>query len=229
MTRYGLSWVPDLVLDKALREEVANCKPIADEVLLSTVPCNANVVSSHTLHRAKLKDDGKFRFKARIVPHGNRDLEKDRIRGESKIACHSSYRTVMALSVVLGLKLVKVDFTAVFLKNKSRRDVYVHPPSDLLLFGKAWLLLATAYGITGAGRLFQLLSDETLTKKMGMEAIHGVKQLFVKRDCEGYSRLVPRMYCKGTLLRFERLIESSGLYYGCFINNGGPSSSYSLI
>jgi hypothetical protein len=91
----------------------------------------------------------------------------------------------MAFSVVLGLKLFKVDFTAAFLKTKSCRDLYFHPPSDLLLFGKAWLLLATAYGITEAARLFQLLSDETLTKKIGMEAIHGVKQLFVKRDILG--------------------------------------------
>jgi hypothetical protein len=166
MTRYKLSWVPDWVLDKALQEEVANWMPIVDEVLLSTVPCNANVVSSHTLYRTKLKDDGKFRLKVRIVPHGNRDRDKDLIRGDSEIACHSSYRTVMALSAVLGLKLFKVGFTAAFLKNKSRRDIYVHPPSDLLLFDKAWLLLATAYGITEAARLFQLLSDETLTKNV---------------------------------------------------------------
>jgi hypothetical protein len=37
------------------------------------------------------------------------------------------------------------------------------------------------------------------------------------------------MYCKETLLRVQRLIESRGLWYGCFINNGTPSSSYSLI
>jgi hypothetical protein len=61
MTRYKLSLVPDWVLDKTLQEQVANWKPIVDEVLLSTVPCNDNVVSSHTLYRANLKDDGKFR------------------------------------------------------------------------------------------------------------------------------------------------------------------------
>jgi hypothetical protein len=48
-------------------------------------------------------------------------------------------------------------------------------------------------------------------------------------DCEGYSGLAPRRYCKGTLLRFQRLIESMGLWHGCFINNGSPSSSFRLI
>jgi hypothetical protein len=124
ITRYKLSWVSDWVLDKALQEEVANWKPIVDEVLLSTVPCNANIVSSHTFYHAIMKDDGKFRLKARIVPHGNRDRDKDLIRGHSEIACHSSYRTVMALSVVLGLKLFKVDFTAAFLKN-SLAEIYM--------------------------------------------------------------------------------------------------------
>jgi hypothetical protein len=60
----------------------------------------------------------------------------------------------MALYVVLDRKLFKVDFTAAFFKNKSRRDIYVYPPSDLLLFGKAGLLLATAYRITEAASLF---------------------------------------------------------------------------
>jgi hypothetical protein len=49
------------------------------------------------------------------------------------------------------------------------------------------------------------------------------------RPCEGYSGLVPRRYCKKTLLRVQRLVESRGLWYGCFINNGTPSGSYSLI
>jgi hypothetical protein len=47
--------------------------------------------------------------------------------------------------------------------------------------------------------------------------------------CEGYSGLVPRRYCKETLLRVQRLIESRGLQYGCFINNGTLRSRYCRI
>jgi hypothetical protein len=48
-------------------------------------------------------------------------------------------------------------------------------------------------------------------------------------NCEAYSGLVPRRYCKKALPRVQRLIESRGLSYGCFINNGTPSGRYSLI
>jgi hypothetical protein len=50
--------------------------------------------------------------------------------------------------------------------------------------------------------------------------------------CEGYSALVPRRYCKETLLRVQRLIESRGLKYGCVVNrplqiwNFGPFCPY---
>jgi Reverse transcriptase (RNA-dependent DNA polymerase) len=187
-TRSKLSWVPDWVLDKALSVESANWLPIVNEMLYQDVSPQENIISSHTLYRVKVADDGKFSLKARIVPHGNRDKEKENIRGDSEVADHTSYRTVLALSAILNLPLFKVDVKAAFLQTgPAKRVVFVRPPSDLLLPGKLWKLLTTTYGLTEANRIFQRQSDDVIVDpgKMGMQSVHGVKQLFIKRNSTG--------------------------------------------
>jgi Reverse transcriptase (RNA-dependent DNA polymerase) len=165
-----LSWVPDWVLDKALSVESANWLPIVKEILYQDVSPQENIISSHTLYRVKVADDGKLSLKARIVPHGNRDMEKENIRGDSEVADYTSYRTVLALSAILNLSLFKVDVKAASLQTgPAKRVVFVRPPSDLLLTGKLWKLLTTTYGLTEANRIFQRQDDVIVDPgKMGM-------------------------------------------------------------
>lgn len=37
------------------------------------VPSGGNLINSHTLYKVKSNDNGSFKLKARIVPHGNEE------------------------------------------------------------------------------------------------------------------------------------------------------------
>jgi hypothetical protein len=67
--------VLDWVLDKAILVQSATWLPIVKEMIYQDVSPQENILSSHTLYRVKIADDGKFAPKGRIVPHGNRDKE----------------------------------------------------------------------------------------------------------------------------------------------------------
>ena len=180
-TRWEASDVPGWLFDIALQEELQNWKGIVRDVPKGDIPSKANIISSHTVYRLKRTDEGDFRFKARICPHGNKDREKDSVRKDSEVATPSSYRMILAIAALYNLTLFKIDIKAAFLQSGPiGRQIYVTPPSDSGIRECVWLLLVTACGIGEAGRVWQLASDEVLTnpKKMNMESIPSMKQLF---------------------------------------------------
>ena len=205
-TRNQLSWVPHWVLDKALQTELRNYEPVVELICSDSVPPHANVIDSHTLYKVKVKDGGSLQLKARIVPHGNKDLYKELIRSDSEVAEHSSYRTVMAFAAIFSIELFKVDVKAVFLQSgPARRTVYVRPPYDAFMKGRLWKLKAAVYGLTEANRVFQQCSDDVLSnpKKMGLSSIQCTKQLFAKYDSSGslillVAKQVDDLLCAGT-------------------------------
>lgn len=50
------------------------------------VPRDANFISSDVVYKLKVDEEGSRTLKARIVPHGNHDAEKDDIRKDSSNA-----------------------------------------------------------------------------------------------------------------------------------------------
>lgn len=52
-----------------------------------------NVVTTHVVYKLKTGGDGTRKLRARIVPHGNREKEKDSIRKDSS----STYLDVVGL------------------------------------------------------------------------------------------------------------------------------------
>lgn len=84
VSRSKLEFAPSWILDEAFESEHnSNWADSYAEVVGSDVAHDANVVSSHVVYKIKTDEEGKRKLKARIVPHGNQDHDKDIIRKDS--------------------------------------------------------------------------------------------------------------------------------------------------
>lgn len=128
----------------------------------SSVRKDANVIGSHTVfHR---KDDG--RVKARIVPWGHRDLERDELRSDSPCANLEIFRLVLSIAAEHAWELGQMDITAAFLQASGfDREVYVRPPKEANDATGLWKLQAAAYGLVNSGRLWYRTSDYALVSE----------------------------------------------------------------
>lgn len=68
-------------------------------------------------------------LKARICPHGNRDVEKDYVRKDSATAQYDVILLILAIVTFLPFRLGLVDIKGAYLQSGPiRRDIYVRPP-----------------------------------------------------------------------------------------------------
>lgn len=93
-------------------------------------------------------------MKARIIPHGNRDNQKDEIRKDSCNAPLFIVRLFLSVATFMGFRIGTEDIKGAFLQSGLiTRDIYVRPPhewnSERDIF---WKLLKLPYGIADAGR-----------------------------------------------------------------------------
>lgn len=193
VTRTHLTFAPPWILQEALKAEHDSNWADAYEVMQeNSVPRNANVISSHVVYKLKTEEDGKRKMKARIVPHGNHDDEKDDVRKDSSNASLSVVRLLLSLVTFLGFRIGTADIKGAYLQSGPiKRDIYVRPPRDWsTLRGILWKLLKLPYGIADAGRQWQKVVEEWMLTQAGLERVFGIPQLFVKRDKDGYISLI---------------------------------------
>lgn len=126
-------------------------------------------------------------MKARIVPHGNRDDEKDNIRKDSSTAQLFVIRLLLSLVTFLCFRLATADIKGAYLQSGPiQRDIYVRPPKEWCgPRGILWKLLKLPYGIVEAGRQWQKTVESWMLNEAGLERVLGISQLFVKRDETG--------------------------------------------
>lgn len=128
-------------------------------VPIKEAPPGSNVIGSHTVFRRK--DDGSV--KARIVPWGHRDSERDELRSDSPCVNLDTFRLVLSIAAEHAWVLGQMDIKTAFLQAKGfDRDVYVRPPKEADDKSRYWKLLAPAYGLTDSGRLWYRTSDQAL-------------------------------------------------------------------
>ena len=157
--RKQLEFIPRWIIDKAIESERENYKSAFEEVHLSDLPRHSNVISSHHFFLEKV--DGKkneFRLKCRLVPHGNRDRDKDILRTDSSTAQFPDISLVLSLAALHGFVLATLDIEGAYLQSGLlNREIYMRPP---LRFCKSrsivWKLLKATYGLVEADRLWQL-------------------------------------------------------------------------
>ena len=179
-----LQFLPRWMLDKAILEEKKNfaLNHAFEEWNIRALPRDANLISSHCFFQ--LKHDGttdKLKLKCRLVPHGNRDKDKESLRKDSATAQFSSIRSLLSAAAILQLDLATIDVKIAYLQAGSlNRDVFVRlphgwSPSPLIV----WKLLVPAYGLVESGRLWQLAAEEWLFSTFKVECVPGLVQLFV--------------------------------------------------
>jgi Reverse transcriptase (RNA-dependent DNA polymerase) len=171
-------------LEKAINIEKANYLKACEPVHLKDIPARSNIISSHHFLRVKL-ESGTYRLKCRMVPHGNRDREKDGIRKDSATAQFCIIRLLLRLAVLLKFRFSSLDISGAYLQaGPIQRDIYVRPPPGWSPRNVLWRLTRPAYGIVESGRLWQLAIEEWLTKQ-GFSHVNGLSQFFVLRSSDG--------------------------------------------
>ena len=129
------------------------------------------MVGSHVVYRVKVSDTGEFKFKERLVVHGNKDTEKDDTRRDSATAHLATIPLILSLAASFNLKLGKIDIKAAYFQSGAiQRQIFVRPPREVLLLTTLWRLLGLRYGIVEAGRQWQLTSDDFL-QGIGLEPV----------------------------------------------------------
>ena len=91
--------VAEWLYQKVLEEELENWKGHYEVCKIANIPPGSNLVGSRVVYRVKPTDEGTFKFKARLVVHGNEGKEKDNIRKDSATACLTPIRLILSTAV----------------------------------------------------------------------------------------------------------------------------------
>lgn len=188
VSRGKVEFAPSWILQDAFRKEHdKNWSDAYVPVSEGAVPDNANVVRSHVVYKVKTAEDGKREMKARIVPHGNEDDDKDEVRKDSANAQLAVIRLMLSLVTFLGFMVKTADIKGAYMQSGPiQRDIYVRPPREWHYIenysrGILWLLTKLPYGIVEAGRQWMLAVEEWMLNEAGLTRVSGVGQLFMKR------------------------------------------------
>lgn len=232
---FAPSWVVREAFDKEHGSNWANAYEQVDE---AEVPTKANVIPSHVVYKVKTSEDGSQVLKARIVPNGNRDSEKDDVRKDSSTAQFDVIRLLLAVTTFLGMRLAMADVKGAYLQSGPiRREIYVRPPREWKgQRGTLWRLTKLPYGIVEAGRQWAKTVEEWMLTEGGLQRLHGLNQLYVRRNGLGtiiliVAKVTDDFICGGALhlvtafvrelgKRFEVgkvIIDGKFLFNGCEI------------
>lgn len=126
-------------------------------------------------------------MKARIVPHGNRDAERDNIRKDTSNARLMAIRVILSLTTFLNFSITTVDVKGAYLQSGPiSHDIYVRPPWEWRgSRGMLWRLLKFAYGIAESGRQWQVAVEQWMLVEYELKRVFGLSQFFIKRNAGG--------------------------------------------
>lgn len=150
-----------------------------EDCRISSLSASANVISSHAFfHVKKDGEHGSLRLKCRLVPRGNHDKDKDKVRSDCATAQFPVIRLILSLSTLLPFVLASIDITGSYIQgNPLTHEVYMRPPEGWCQPGTVWRLLRPAYGLTDSGRIWQLTIENWLLDK-DFEQIEDIPQFF---------------------------------------------------
>jgi len=190
-SEFKLQFVPRWIIDKSIATERENYHGAYEEVDFRDLPPNANIISSH--HFFEIKHDGeegKLKLKCRLVPHGNRDNDKDKVRKDSATAQFPIIRLVLSTAALLGMSIGTIDIKSAYMQGGSLpRDIFMRPPKGWASsHRKVWKILKPVYGIVESGRLWQLTVEKWMSHQ-GILEVPGLPQLFIRRNRNGTLQL----------------------------------------
>ena len=194
-----LKFAPSWLIQKAIDVELNNYKGKGAYTTVHKrgVPRDANIISSH--HFFQIKTDGcpeKLKLKCRLVPHGNRDAEKESLRTDSSTAQFPVIRLVLSLATILRFAVSTIDITGAYLQaGEIKREIYMRPPRGWITSSKElWKLEKPAYGLVDSGRIWQLCVEDWLLS-YGLRQLPGLPQFFyIKKKMGKWSCSLSKLF-----------------------------------
>ena len=169
---------PQYAIMNSYEAEELEFKKHVKPVLISDIPPDANVISSHTVYKIKMEENNQLRLKARIAPHGNEDSMKDQLKTDCCMCSPIGIRIILTIATIMKWAIARADAKAAFMKTgRAERDVYVKPPRESLDKMYYWLLLVSAYGLVNSNAKWQHHSDEVMFN-IGLQHLSVIAQLF---------------------------------------------------
>lgn len=155
------------------------------------VPSNTNVISSHVVYRIKENEDGSRKLKARLVPHGNRDVERNSIRKDSSIAQFEVIRFLLFTVTPLGFWFSMADIQGAYLQSGPiTREIYVRPPKEWNgNRGIQWKLMKLPYRIVETSRQRATTIANWMLFAGGLMKVYGINQIYIRRNGRGHIKL----------------------------------------
>ena len=188
VSRGKLDFAPPWLLEQAFEmEHESNWVEAYEQVGERDIPAHANVITSHMVYKLKTDEIGNRDLKARIVPHGNHDAEKDEVRKYSSTPQLFVIRLLLSLVTFLGFRLGMADIKGAYLRSGPvSREIFVRPPREWTgPRGTLWKLTKLLYGIVEAGRKWQKTIEDWMLDTGKLERVFGIGQMFVKRNRHG--------------------------------------------
>jgi hypothetical protein len=165
---------------------------VVEETSYAQVGPHANVLPTHSFLKIKF-EDGSYRLKCRLVPHGNRDKEKDALRKDSSTAQSSVMRLVLAIAMLHKFSVGSIDVVTTYLQSGPLpRRVFVRPPRRWAKPGCLWRLLRPTYGLVESGRLWQLAIKKWISAR-DFVVVPGAPQVFVLRQSGTLKMLIVKL------------------------------------
>ena len=170
---FTLPWLLEQAFEK---EHDSNWVEAYGQVGERDIPAHANVITSHVVYKLKTDEIGNRDLKARIVPHGNHDAEKDEIRKDSSTAQLFVIRLLFSVVTFLGFRLRMADIKGAYLQSGPiTREIFVQPPRKWTgPRGTLWKLTKIRYGIVEAGRQWQKTIEDYMPDTGKLERVFGI-------------------------------------------------------
>jgi hypothetical protein len=180
------------MIEKAVETERQNFMNVVEETSYAQAGRHVNVLCTHSFLQIKFEDCSN-RLRCRLVPHGNRDKERDALRIDSQTAQSSVIGLILAIAMLHKFTVGSIDLVAAYLQSGPLlRRVFVRPPRGRTKPGYLWRLLRPAYGLVVSGRLWQLAIKKGIFGR-SFVVILGAPQNFVPRQSGTFKMLIARV------------------------------------
>ena len=121
-----LAFAPPWIVEQAFdREHVTNWSDAYVKVPERSVPINSNLITSHVLYKVNTDERDGRDLQVGIVPHGNRDDEKDRIRKDSATAQLKIICLLLSVVTFLGFWIGMADIKGAYLQSVPIKGTYM--------------------------------------------------------------------------------------------------------
>ena len=156
--QFARSWV----IQKTVHAELRNYKGKGahSTVHRRGAPRNASIISSHNFFQTKINGSpDRLKLKCCLVPHGNKDSEKELLRTDSSNAQFPVIRLVLSLETILRFAVSSIDITGAYIQaGETQRDIYMRPPPKWSTYpGELWKLEKPAYVLVDSGRIWRCI------------------------------------------------------------------------